>query len=80
MDFYMGYVVELAEKKGIFDGYGEDRRILCSREKLAELFAEKYRWHIRSAVLVDVVQYRLNHPEEHLEEWGIGRGNESSCG
>lgn len=70
-DFYMGYLVELKEKRGLFEGYGESRKILCSREKLAELLTKKYSYHITSAVMVDVVQYRLNHPDEKLEEWGI---------
>ena len=70
-DFYMGYLVELKKKRGFFEDYGELQKVLCSREKLAELLTKNVSYHIISARIVNVREYQMNHPEEQLEEWGI---------
>lgn len=72
-DFYMGYLVELKEKRGFFEDYGDLQKVLCSGEKLAELLIKKASYYVISARIVNVSEYQMNHPEEKLEEWGIRR-------
>lgn len=72
-DFYMGYLVELQEKRGFFEDYGDHQNVLCSGEKLAELLIKRASYYVISARIVNVNEYHMNHPEEKLEEWGIRR-------
>ena len=67
-DVEMGYVVELCKKKGLFESYGEVRKVLMKGGKLAELLSHKTGYFIISARSVDIPEYRLNH-DEKLEEW-----------
>ncbi len=73
----LGYFVRLSEQTSFFyrevpgDNIIDRQPILCSRKKLVELLQNQTHYFIKSAQLIDVTEYQLNHQEEPLEEWGF---------
>lgn len=70
----MGYLVKYKEKTSIFfmekpgDNFTEMRQALLEQEKLADILQRPLTYMVISAYLVDMEQYRMNHPEENFEE------------
>lgn len=61
----MGYLVELSEKKGFFEPYGEEQKFLMTASTLAEVLAKKPRIYIISAKSVNMEDHK------NIREWRI---------
>ena len=64
-----GYLVVLSEREAVLEPYGESKKVIMSRQKLAELLTNPC-YHIMTANNVLVDEYQMNH-DEKLEEWGF---------
>lgn len=69
----MGYLVDFMCKSSIFfrnkpgDNYTEKRTALMKRDTLEQMVRSGSSYLVLQAVLVNMDDYRINHPEEELK-------------
>lgn len=66
-----GYLTSYKRKPGVFDAYGDEQRVICSREYLIDLLQHPATCLITVAASVDVQEYIEHHPDEHIDIIGF---------
>lgn len=68
----MGYLVTYAEKTSLFfrkkpvDNFSERKNALMQQEVLIGMLQKRLSYLVFNVYLVDMEQYKLNHPEENI--------------
>lgn len=66
-EYVMGYLIEYTVRENFFDEYGETKKAICTQEMLGHILQLKPFYIVWNAHLINISEYKINHPEENLE-------------